>query len=69
MYDGARDPNAPFDLYEPVPGHQGAHGAFDSRARESSSELVLTTRVPWGAVAAAGVTGLAGLLLAAARRR
>src|SRR5438874_6432310 len=32
MYDGARDPNQPIDLFEPVPGHQGAHGAFDERS-------------------------------------
>src|ERR687885_1024385 len=66
MYDGARDPNAPVDLYEPVPGHQGAHGAFDDRARDSSSELWLTTRVPWGALAGAG---LVGLLYAAIKAR
>jgi len=66
MYDGARDPNTPVDLVEPVPGHQGAHGAFDDRARDSSSELWLTTRVPWGALAGAG---LVGLLYAAIKAR
>jgi hypothetical protein len=44
MSDGAADPSAPNDLYEPVPGHQGAHGAFDARARSSSWELELTKR-------------------------
>ena len=47
MYDGARDPNTPIDLYEPVEGHQAAHGAFDSRARDQSWELQLTMRTAW----------------------
>ena len=66
MYDGQRAPNTPVDLVEPVPGHQEAHGAFDDRARASSSELWLTTRVPWGALAGAG---LVGVLLAALKSR
>src|SRR5205823_7003726 len=28
MYDGPVDREQPNDLYEPVPGHQSAHGAF-----------------------------------------
>jgi hypothetical protein len=42
MWDAARNPSAPTDLYEPVPGHQGAHGEFDDRARSSSWELHIT---------------------------
>src|SRR5438105_6902190 len=42
MYDGPADPNRPNDLYDPVPGHQSAHGAFDARARSNSWELDLT---------------------------
>ena len=42
MYDGAVDPSQAFDLYEPVPGHQSAHGSFDSRAQTHSWELQLT---------------------------
>ncbi len=66
MYDGARDPSQPNDLYAPVPGHQGAHGAFDGRASEHSSELWLTTRPPWRALAAAAAASIA--LLAIKRR-
>jgi short-subunit dehydrogenase len=44
MFDGAPAPNQPIDLYAPVPGHEGAHGAFDSRAKTSSWEMELTTR-------------------------
>jgi short-subunit dehydrogenase len=47
MYDGSRDPDQQVDLYEPVPGHQGAHGAFDDRARTQSWEMELTMRLSW----------------------
>ena len=33
------DPNRPNNLWESVPGDYGAHGRFDSRAKESSSQL------------------------------
>lgn len=33
------DPNRPDNLWNPVPGDHGAHGAFDDRARKHSSEL------------------------------
>ena len=32
------DPDRPNNLWEPVAGDHGAHGAFDSRARSWSSE-------------------------------
>jgi short-subunit dehydrogenase len=57
LYDGARD-DTPVDLYEPVPGHQGAHGAFDSRAQSSSWELGLTMQASWLATAVSGAPGL-----------
>jgi hypothetical protein len=62
MYDGSRPADAPVDLYEPVPGHQGAHGAFDDRARDGSVELWASTHAAWigaGAAAAAAVLGIA----------
>jgi hypothetical protein len=42
MYDAAPPPNRAVDLYEPVPGHQGAHGDFDDRARTRSRSLDFT---------------------------
>ncbi len=33
------DPNRPNNLYQPVPGDHGPHGAFDSRARTWSPQL------------------------------
>jgi NAD(P)-dependent dehydrogenase (short-subunit alcohol dehydrogenase family) len=50
--DGPEDPNRPNNLWEPVAGDHGAHGAFDSRATERSSELWLETHPAWLAVAA-----------------
>jgi NAD(P)-dependent dehydrogenase (short-subunit alcohol dehydrogenase family) len=39
QYDGAKDSNRPDNLWQPVPGDHGAHGAFDSRARNWSPQL------------------------------
>ena len=39
QYDGAKDPNRPDNLYEPVPGDHGAHGVFDDRASDHSWEF------------------------------
>jgi hypothetical protein len=58
------DPNAPGNLFDPVPGAYGAHGRFDSQARTTSWEMVISRHrtVFWAAVfvgAAAGVHLLA----------
>lgn len=55
QYDGPANPNRPNNLWEPLPGDRGAHGAFDIRAREHSSELWLETH-PW--MTAIGVLAL-----------
>ena len=47
QYDGPEDPFRPNNLWHPVPGDHGAHGAFDSRARNFSMELWAETHVPW----------------------
>jgi len=39
MTDQPRDPNQPDNLWEPVPGDHGAHGAFDARSRRYSPQL------------------------------
>ena len=41
----AIDPDRPDNLFEPVPGTQGAHGPFDTRARRFSIQLWLRTQV------------------------
>jgi NAD(P)-dependent dehydrogenase (short-subunit alcohol dehydrogenase family) len=39
------DPNRPNNLWEPVAGDAGAHGAFDARATDQSRELWAATHV------------------------
>jgi NAD(P)-dependent dehydrogenase (short-subunit alcohol dehydrogenase family) len=56
QYDGAKDPNRPDNLWQPVSGDHGAHGAFDSRARNWSPQLWANQHRAWIAV---GVMGLA----------
>src|SRR5213596_2438435 len=38
QYDGPEDPNRPDNLWRPVSGDHGAHGAFDAPARECSPQ-------------------------------
>jgi short-subunit dehydrogenase len=63
-----RDPSAPDNLYEPVPGDHGAHGTFDRRARSSSFELL--SSIHRGAVitAVSGALALALILVPAVSR-
>jgi NAD(P)-dependent dehydrogenase (short-subunit alcohol dehydrogenase family) len=37
--DEPADPNQPYNLWEPIPGDHGAHGAFDDRAKTRSLQL------------------------------
>jgi len=39
QYNGPEDPNRPNNLWQPVLGDHGAHGAFDARARSWSPQL------------------------------
>jgi NAD(P)-dependent dehydrogenase (short-subunit alcohol dehydrogenase family) len=63
--DEPADPNRPFNLWEPVPGDRGAHGAFDRRAHHRSFQLWATTHR--ALVALIGAVG--GVALAAVSRR
>jgi hypothetical protein len=36
------DPDRPHNLWEPVPGDHGAHGRFDTRARDRSTQFWLS---------------------------
>ena len=61
-------PNPPSNLFETVPGRQGAHGSFDQRASSSTPTLWFTENRD--ALAAAGaVVGTLFLGLVARRRR
>ena len=64
QYDGAEDPNRPNNLWQPVPGDHGAHGAFHARARSWSPQLWTSehrTLVALAAIAL-GISGLIALL-------
>ena len=39
QYDGAENPNRRDNLWQPLPGDHGAHGAFDARASNWSPQL------------------------------
>ena len=59
------DPRRPDNLWNPIPGDHGAHGAFDRRAHESSWELKASFRRRW---IGAGLAVLTASLLLASRR-
>jgi hypothetical protein len=61
------DPDRPHNLWHPVPGDHGAHGRFDSRAREHSVQLWLSLN--WRPVLASAAAGVAGLLAGRRLRR
>jgi NAD(P)-dependent dehydrogenase (short-subunit alcohol dehydrogenase family) len=66
--DMPEDPSRPDNLWQPVPGDHGAHGAFDQRARDWSAQLWTTTHRAAVFAAAAGAGALVGFGLLAARR-
>ena len=59
------DPNRPNNLWEPVQGDHGAHGAFDRQAHETSWELRASLARGW---IGAGLAAMAATLLLASRR-
>jgi hypothetical protein len=69
MYDGAVDADQPNDLYQPVPGHQSAHGAFDARARSNAWEFQLSMGASRVTTALSDFAGVAVRSIAARRKR
>lgn len=59
-----RDPNAPDDLYNYVPGVHSARGKFDDRSKRTSAEVFFTLHRHWFAAAAALVLAAGGTLIA-----
>jgi hypothetical protein len=57
--DEPADPNRPNNLWEPVPGDHGAHGAFDDRASDHSLQLWANTHRGLLALAGLGLAGAA----------
>ena len=62
--DEPEEPHRRDNLFEPLPGDAGAHGAFDDRATDRSPHLWSNTHrgVIAGAVGVLALAGLAGLL-------
>lgn len=62
--DEPEDPNRADNLFEPLPGDHGAHGAFDGKAVDRSPHLWSNTHrgVIAGAVGLLALAGLAGLV-------
>jgi short-subunit dehydrogenase len=69
QYDGVVAPSRPDNLWAPVPGDFAAHGEFDARARERSSQFWVTTHRRGLALAAAGVGALGAAVAALVRRQ
>ena len=67
QYDGFVDPDRQHNLWEPVPGDHGAHGDFDERATDFSSQFWLTKHVH--SLSVAGLAGLALMALIVFKRR
>ncbi|MDQ6734559.1 MAG: short-chain dehydrogenase, partial [Nitrospirota bacterium] len=63
-----RDPNAPNNLYDYVPGVHSARGKFDDRSKRTSAEVYLSLHREWFALGALAVLGLGATLVAARRR-
>lgn len=59
-----RDPKAPNDLYNYVPGIHGARGKFADRSKRTSAEVLLTLHKSWVVAAAAIALAAGGMLLA-----
>jgi NAD(P)-dependent dehydrogenase (short-subunit alcohol dehydrogenase family) len=66
--DEPEDPDRPNNLWEPVPGDHGAHGAFDQCARDTSWQLWANTHRGLMAAATAGTLSIIALATALWRR-
>ena len=66
--DEPEDPARLDNLWHPVPGDHGAHGAFDDRANDSSAQLWANTHRGAVALGAAAVAALTAVTVAGLRR-
>jgi len=69
MRDDPEPADAPANLFHSVPGHQGAHGSFDDRARRGSGTLWATERRNALMTAGSALLGALVLQFLQARRR
>jgi NAD(P)-dependent dehydrogenase (short-subunit alcohol dehydrogenase family) len=66
--DEPRDPNAPNNLYNYVPGIHSARGKFDDRSTRSSAEVFVSLHRHWFAGAALAAAGAAAVLISRKKR-
>jgi len=69
MLDEPEPPDRPHNLWSPLPGDAGAHGAFDERARPVSLAMELNKRRGWLAGAIGLIAAIKVFLLLRLRRR
>jgi len=68
QYDGPEDPNRPDNLWQPVPGDHGAHGAFDARASNWSPQLWTSEHRTWIGIGVMTLS-LSGIIALLKRKR
>jgi NAD(P)-dependent dehydrogenase (short-subunit alcohol dehydrogenase family) len=68
IQDEPRDPNAPNNLYEYVPGKHSARGKFDDRSKRTSAEVFVELHRGWFVAGAAVLLAAAGAAMLGRRR-
>ena len=63
-----RDPKAPNNLYEYVPGIHSARGKFDDRSKRTSAEVYVSLHREWFALGALALVGIGATIFASRRR-
>jgi NAD(P)-dependent dehydrogenase (short-subunit alcohol dehydrogenase family) len=63
-----RDPTAPNNLYDFVPGVHSARGKFDDRSKRTSAEIFVSLHREWFALGALAIVGLAAACAASWER-
>lgn len=64
MIDETNPPDAPTNLWKPLPGDAGAHGVFDARSTDNSPQLWLDTHRGLVALGVLGVSAIVGAIVA-----
>jgi NAD(P)-dependent dehydrogenase (short-subunit alcohol dehydrogenase family) len=64
-----RDPNAPNNLYDYVPGVHSARGKFDDRSKRTSAEVFFSLHRDWFALGALALVGTAAAIGCVRSRR
>lgn len=59
-----RDPSAPNNLYNYVPGVHSARGKFDDRSKRTSAEVYVSLHREWFALGALAVFGFGAAVMA-----